>query len=339
MCYQGKSMCHWGKGETIMKDILEDYYKQEFQNKGFHLNKHNKDFCKIGTTWQLDPSIGEGFYWIYSQKNLFDIKIHEFYFHEDTILNFHMPECLSIMVYDSISGEELSPYRRIQAGCVKTMIGNQQPVKFLIHKNIPIKSIGIEIMPAYYEDYLKKQFPQEYYDPSQAFIDIDGTFDFPEMKQLLHQMQSYRGQGLSAQLFYEGKVAEAIGLIVDYHQLHHDVAKEKRLSEHDKVQIEIVTAFLNDHYAQENPLKELIKIACMSKTKLQVIFKQHHACTITEYIQQRRISQAEYLLSNTDLPIGQIALSVGYTKASRFSELFKRSTGLMPGEFRKMAQR
>ena len=30
-------------------------------------------------------------------------------------------------------------------------------------------------------------------------------------------------------------------------------------------------------------------------------------CTITEYIQQRRMSQAEYLLTKTDLSIGQIA--------------------------------
>ena len=35
----------------------------------------------------------------------------------------------------------------------------------LIHKNIPIRSIGIEIMPAYYEDYLKKQYPDEYRNP------------------------------------------------------------------------------------------------------------------------------------------------------------------------------
>lgn len=33
--------------------------------------------------------------------------------------------------------------------------------RVLIHKNIPIRSIGVEIMPAYYEDYLKKQYPRD----------------------------------------------------------------------------------------------------------------------------------------------------------------------------------
>ncbi|WP_278580612.1 helix-turn-helix transcriptional regulator, partial [Eubacterium callanderi] len=60
---------------------------------------------------------------------------------------------------------------------------------------------------------------------------------------------------------------------------------------------------------------------------------------ITEYIQQRRMSQAETLLAKTDLSIGQVAQSVGYTSASRFAELFRKSTGLLPLEYRKVAQR
>jgi len=143
-----------------------------------------------------------------------------------------------------------------------------------------------------------------------------------------------------AKLFFEGKVAEAVSLIVEWRksptikqELH------RRLSSQDIYQIEMLTSFLNDHYAQDTSLKQLVKIACMGTTKLQTAFKKYHGCTITAYIQQRRMSQAEYLPANTDLTIGQIGESVGYSKASRFSELFRKSTGLLPGEFRKMAQR
>ncbi|MBE5982737.1 MAG: helix-turn-helix domain-containing protein [Paenibacillaceae bacterium] len=51
--------------------------------------------------------------------------------------------------------------------------------------------------------------------------------------------------------------------------------------------------------------------------------------------QQRRISHAEQLLSDTDLTIGQIARTVGYSNAGRFAQLFHKNTGLLPGEFRK----
>lgn len=92
-----------------------------------------------------------------------------------------------------------------------------------------------------------------------------------------------------------------------------------------------VTAYINDHCALELPQERLAKIACMGGTKLKSCFRQYHGCTITEYIQQRRMSRGEQLLSETDLPIGQIARSVGYRSASRFAELFRESTGLTPG--------
>jgi AraC-like DNA-binding protein len=45
----------------------------------------------------------------------------------------------------------------------------------------------------------------------------------------------------------------------------------------------------------------------MGTTKLKCTFKEVYKCTITQYIQNRRMSQAEHLLSNTDFNIGQVA--------------------------------
>ena len=71
-------------------------------------------------------------------------------------------------------------------------------------------------MPAYYEDYLKKQYLEEYRNPVEAFRKIDQTTDFPEMSRLLSELQNYRGDGMAAKLFYESKVAEALSLVVEY---------------------------------------------------------------------------------------------------------------------------
>ena len=57
-------------------------------------------------------------------------------------------------------------------------------------------------------------------------------------------------------------------------------------------------------------MERLTQIACMGTTKLKSSFKKVYNCTITEYIQQRRMSQAEYLLTSTGLSIGQIAQTV-----------------------------
>lgn len=308
------------------------------ERNGFIRIEDHEHFNNVGVCWQLSPKFGEGHYWIYAQKDLFNIKIHDFFFNEDSIREFNMPECLSITQYESISGEELSPYRKLSAGCIKTFIGGSAPYKVLIHKKIPIRSIGIEIEPAYYEGYLKKQYPGMYTNPMSAFRQIDQTMDFPEMAHLLHQIKNYRGGGIAASLFYEGKIAETVSLVVDAQQ-NNKKMERKHLSKEDAAHLNDVTAYLNDHYAFDTPLKQLSMIACMGTTKLKATFKQLHNCTITEYVQQRRMSQAEHLLVKTDFTIGQIAQTVGYSSASRFSELFRKSTGILPIEYRKMTHR
>ena len=76
----------------------------------------------------------------------------------------------------------------------------------------------------------------------------------------------------------------------------------------------------------------------MGTTKLKSSFKQMQGCTITEYIQQRRMSQAEHLLIDTDFTMGQIAKMIGYSTSSRFAELFRKSTGILPIDYRKMTR-
>ena len=254
------------------------------------------------------------------------------------MLEFSLPECLSITRYDSISGEELSPYRRLSAGCIKTFIGGYTPYKALIHKNIPIRSIGIEITPAYYEDYLQRLYPEAQINPVEAFQKIDQTSYFPEMSRLLTEIKNYRGEGVAAKLFYEGKVAEAVSMVVEYQKKHSEKITQK-LSRQDIESIQTVASYLGDHYASDISLERLTQIACMGTTKLKSCFKKYYDCTITEYIQQRRMSQAEYLLAYTDLSVGQIAQTIGYSTSSRFAELFRKSTGSLPMEYRKMAQK
>ena len=302
----------------------------------FHACAIPDRFNQAGLCWQLDSKFGNGYYWIYAREEMFYIKIHDFYFHEDTVLTFDWPESMSITVYDSISGEELSPYRRLTAGYIKTFIGgSKEQYRLLIHKGIPIRSIGIEITPDYCKDYLQKQFPDSYYRLLPLFQGIDQTMDFPEMERLLHQVALWRGDGFSAALFYESKVMEAIRLIAEYQPKVGE--SNLSISKTDQQHLDSLAAYINDHYAYDLPQKQLTQIACMGSTKLKSLFRQMYGCTITEYIQHRRMAQAEHLLARTDLSIGQIAQTVGYSSPSRFSELFSRTVGITPSEYRKLS--
>ena len=297
-----------------------------------------EQFSPAGNSWQLSPELGGGHYWLYAQKNLFDIKIHDFYFHDDFVLNFDIPEGISITRYDSISGEELNPYCRLSAGSIQTIVGGKQNYKAIIHKRIPIHSVGIEVFPAYYEDYLKKQYPDAYFDLPAAFQCVDHAADFPAMSKLLFEIENYRGEGVAAALFYEAKVTEAVALVVD-NQKKQAAKNAHPLSKEDIAGLRDVMSYIADHYTFDIPLERLASIACMSTSKLKTCFKRHTGCTVTEYIQGRRMSQAEHLLIDTDFTMGQIAQMIGYSTSSRFAELFKKSTGILPVEYRKIARK
>ena len=94
--------------------------------------------------------------------------------------------------------------------------------------------------------------------------------------------------------------------------------------------------YIADHYAFD--ISCLAGIACMSESKFKTCLKRHTGCTVMEYIQGRRMSQAGHLLIDTDFTTGQIAQMIGHTISSRFAELFKKSTGILPIEYRKIAR-
>ena len=100
-------------------------------------------------------------------------------------------------------------------------------------------------------------------------------------------------------MFYEAKVTEDSALVVDAWK-----AQSKRqgrtLSAADLAGLQNVVSYIADHYAFDLPLKRLANIACMSESKLKTCFKQYFGCTVTRYIQARRMSQAEHLLIDTD---------------------------------------
>lgn len=321
-----------------MQSVMENWNGQIVEPHGFSPCEDHP-YGPLGRCWKLSPEIGEGYFWAYGEKDLFDIKIHNFYYRKDTLIDCKVSGYLSIYYYDSISGEQLTPYRRMDAGCIQSLAGGDEPYKMWVHKNIPIRSIGIGITPAYYEQYMKMNYPEEYMNPYDAFAKLDQEEVFPELVFLLKQVESYHGDGMAAMLFYKGKVDEVVSLLLSRLKNQSQKPKETEVSRQDLKQLEVAVSYINDHYASDIPLERLSQFSCMSISKFKIVFKKVYGCSVTSYIQQRRLSHAECLLAESDLTIGQIAESVGYSTSSRLATLLRESTGLTPAEYRKMAHR
>lgn len=65
-------------------------------------------------------------------------------------------------------------------------------------------------------------------------------------------------------------------------------------------------------------------------------FKTATGSTLIGYVQNLRVEEAKRLLETEQVSSDEIAASVGYENFAFFRRLFKRSTGLSPGQYRRM---
>jgi AraC-like DNA-binding protein len=79
------------------------------------------------------------------------------------------------------------------------------------------------------------------------------------------------------------------------------------------------------------PTLETLAHRCATNTsKLKKVFKKVYGTTIYAYIQKLRLEEANILLEETDMTIGQIAKKVGYRHQGHFSKLFFSHYGVYP---------
>ena len=96
-------------------------------------------------------------------------------------------------------------------------------------------------------------------------------------------------------------------------------------------------AYLREHPADPCSMRALAASAGYSVAHFIGLFRLWYGMSPKEYQLCRRIEEAQVLLRSTDLPVGEIALRVGYADPLYFSRLFSRRTGLSPTEFRRLA--
>ena len=82
-------------------------------------------------------------------------------------------------------------------------------------------------------------------------------------------------------------------------------------------------------------IKEIAKMACMSPSYFQSVYKRTFGTSCMNELIRARISRAEYFLKKTDKKESEIASLCGYNSVEHFVRQFKRFTGQSPSEYRK----
>lgn len=88
------------------------------------------------------------------------------------------------------------------------------------------------------------------------------------------------------------------------------------------------------NYHMKITAADLAKVAGLEYSYLFRLFKQSFGISPGEYIISFKLSKAAGLLKDTDIPVSEIASSVGYDDRIAFSKLFKKKHGVSPQCYR-----
>ena len=94
--------------------------------------------------------------------------------------------------------------------------------------------------------------------------------------------------------------------------------------------------WLSEHFRDADPVAGAVAACGIAERSLKRRFRQATGLTLIAYAQYLRVEAAKQELETGHQPVDRIAVSVGYENVAFFRRLFKRCTGVSPGEYRRM---
>jgi AraC family transcriptional regulator len=98
------------------------------------------------------------------------------------------------------------------------------------------------------------------------------------------------------------------------------------------------TEYMQAHLTEDISLAEVAKIAKLSQSQFARAFRDSTGMPPYRYILQARIQRAQQMLETTNLPISEVATSVGFADQSHFTKAFRRFVGATPKRWRQDRQ-
>lgn len=111
---------------------------------------------------------------------------------------------------------------------------------------------------------------------------------------------------------------------------------EKMLKPATDETMEKVLGYINENLSSELTIQSISKSVNISKSALYRAFHAHFHCTVSQYINQKRIEKSIELLAENHMSIEEIAAAVGFSGGSYFSKTFKKEKGVSPLKFKKL---
>ena len=121
-------------------------------------------------------------------------------------------------------------------------------------------------------------------------------------------------------------------MILDYAD---QVRKLKQCGGSQSRLVRDVLQYIRSHMAEPIRTADIAAYCGKSRGGLTTEFKKQTGRTLSDFIQQQKMQEAETLLLKTEQNLSQISSLLGFSSQSHFTRVFKEVHGMTPTEFRK----
>jgi AraC-like DNA-binding protein len=98
--------------------------------------------------------------------------------------------------------------------------------------------------------------------------------------------------------------------------------------------LESAKGYIEKNYNTDISLSDIAGFVYISTSHFARAFKKCYGISPIQYLLSVRVKEAKTLLEETNLKVGDIASSVGFSAQQRFNDIFKKHLGLSPSEYR-----
>jgi transcriptional regulator GlxA family with amidase domain len=189
-----------------------------------------------------------------------------------------------------------------------------------------------------YQDLFSKRYPKVRFhpQPSLVFADMEGRIVTAGGTTSWHDLAIHI-------ISRHGSPGEALRIAKVYLLKWHSegqlpYATQVRRNLHADSVVRNCERWLGEHYRDDDAIRKIVALTDIPERTLKRRFKAATGATFIDYLQNLRIEEAKRLLETGQLPVDEIGMEVGYEDTSFFRRLFKRRTGLTPGQYRRLFQ-
>lgn len=156
----------------------------------------------------------------------------------------------------------------------------------------------------------------------------------PSMKEITNQLLDSLYDDATRQFYFDLKVRELL------YQMLQNAYKRKPAelfyTPWEVSKIHEARTILKSNISKKPPtIKSLSKQVALNEFKLKAGFRQYFNVTIFEWLMEQKMQYAKHLILNTNKPIKDICVMVGYPRTTNFITAFRRRFGMTPGSLRR----